>query len=754
MRKSIRLSVIASLLMGSGVALAAVMEGNSHSASLSATRIYTVPTDSSLYQLALQSGISVVELRKLNKGSLDRRDRLNTGESLLLPINSPLFPAEDTSGVIASDLPELGMGNAPLPKDGVSAAEMKTAGAAQFVGAQNWNTMTGEQVKSQAEGWAKNQAKNQVVAPVQREAQDFLGQFGKAQINIAVDDRGSLKGSGGSLFSPWYETDNVLAFSQVGIHGQDGRTIGNAGGGVRFEQGDWMWGYNAFIDQDISRSHTRGGMGAELWRDNLKLAANYYHPLSNWKDSKDFDDYLERPAKGFDVRAQGYLPAYPQLGASLVYEQYYGDEVALFGKDNLQKDPSAVTAGVDYTPVPLLTLKLNHKSGQNGQKEGKADLQLNYQIGTPLDKQLDPDRVAQARSLKGSRYDLVDRNYDIVLEYKEKDGVFDLDLSSVPGDLLEGDSYMMQPLVSSKYRITAVNWNGDVIPLSVMATAGTDNPQGWTIKLPAWDSAPEATNLYHLSVTLTDEKGRQVTSNTVEVAVGQQRQAKLEVENGASKPATGLESDAVQLVTYLTNHLGEAISDPALAPSWVMKDATTGATVKISENCASDADGKVQQCVSLKSDRIEERAGVNYHVRELVSTLPGRFIIATDLGSYGMTTPQEITFSASSTMPEVVRAEIQDPDGADILTAQTSPQIGVTYTVKLFNAANEDVTASFPPETLHWALDGNAGAAGCDVTLTDHDTGVTGYTFIPRLNGSSNSGVACGDQGFGLKVLY
>lgn len=175
MRKSIRLSVIASLLMGSGVALAAVMEGNSHSASLSATRIYTVPTDSSLYQLALQSGISVVELRKLNKGSLDRRDRLNTGESLLLPINSPLFPAEDTSGVIASDLPELGMGNAPLPKDGVSAAEMKTAGAAQFVGAQNWNTMTGEQVKSQAEGWAKNQAKNQVVAPVQREAQDFLG---------------------------------------------------------------------------------------------------------------------------------------------------------------------------------------------------------------------------------------------------------------------------------------------------------------------------------------------------------------------------------------------------------------------------------------------------------------------------------------------------------------------------------------------------------------------------------------------------
>lgn len=86
-----------------------------------------------------------------------------------------------------------------------------------------------------------------------------------------------------------------------------------------------------------------------MWTPSLRLATNYYHPLSNWKDSRDFDDYEERPAKGFDVRLQGYLPAYPHLGASLVYEQYYGDEVALFGKDHLQKDPSAVTVGLDYT---------------------------------------------------------------------------------------------------------------------------------------------------------------------------------------------------------------------------------------------------------------------------------------------------------------------------------------------------------------------------------------------------------------------
>ena len=75
------------------------------------------------------------------------------------------------------------------------------------------------------------------------------------------------------------------------------------------------------------------------------------------KKSPDVEDYQERPANGWDIRAEGYLPARPQLGASLMYEQYYGDEVGLFGKDKRQKDPHAITAEVNYTPVPLLTLE-------------------------------------------------------------------------------------------------------------------------------------------------------------------------------------------------------------------------------------------------------------------------------------------------------------------------------------------------------------------------------------------------------------
>ncbi|AHG19692.1 murein transglycosylase [Chania multitudinisentens RB-25] len=753
MIKPVRLSVIASLLAGSGLFPLGLLFASGLTEEAE-TRRYTVENRTRLYSLALQSGLTVAELRVLNKGALGQREVLEAGESLLLPAKSPLFPTVPRTGeALASNLPELGMGNTLVLE--TDPATMKLAGTAQTIGGQNWNGLSGDQVKNQAENWAKSQAKTQVIDPLQQQAQNLLGKFGKAQVNIAVDDKGDFSKSTLSLFTPWYENDAMVAFSQVGIHDQDSRTIGNVGTGLRWEQGRWLYGYNAFLDQDFSRSHSRLGLGAELWTDALRLAANYYHPLSGWKNSRDFDDYEERPAKGFDVRLQGYLPAYPHLGASAIYEQYYGDDVALFGKEHLQKDPRAVTLGVDYTPFPLATLKASHKEGQQGKSETKLDLQMNYQIGTPLSKQLDPSNVAAMRTLLGSRYDRVDRNYDIVLEYREKKGLLTLDLAAVPHTLLEGDVHVMQPLVKGKYRITGVTWHGDIAPLSLLATAGVDNPQGWQITLPTWDSAPAATNRYQLSLTLVDEKGHQATSNPVDIQVGQQRQGQLALESTGSAPASGQPEDAILLASHLKDHQGQPVNDPQLQVNWRVTEATSGANVSWAapgESCPVDAQGLPQPCLQMVRMQSEERNGITHYVTELVSTLPGSFLIRADLGSYGETTPQTITFNADGAR-WVDRAEIQDPQGQDLLSSGASPQVGVTYTVKLFNADNTDITATIPASELHWLLDG-ANTAGCAITLNDHDTGVTGYQFTPRTNGSSNSGVACGDQGFGLKVSW
>ncbi|VFS50763.1 hypothetical protein [Budvicia aquatica] len=161
MKKTMRLSAIAICLISSGFSTAVFTASGGAPSSTPTTRLYVVPADSSLYQLALQSGITVAELRTLNNGGLNRREAMKAGESLLLPADSPLLPIRDESGLYVNNLPELGMGNDPLPKadkDGrmpASAMEMKAAGMAQSVGGQDWNNMTGDQVQNQAESWQK-----------------------------------------------------------------------------------------------------------------------------------------------------------------------------------------------------------------------------------------------------------------------------------------------------------------------------------------------------------------------------------------------------------------------------------------------------------------------------------------------------------------------------------------------------------------------------------------------------------------------
>lgn len=678
----------------------------------------------------------------------------------IIPVQEVLASTHLGSDNLKNSLPELGgkgtqKGLENKAHISSNQLEAKTAGVAQSVARQDWNNMTSEQIKTQAEGWAKNKAKAELLDPVQQQARDFLGNFGKAQVNIAVDDRGSLKGSSGSLLTPWYDTESTLIFSQAGVRGQDDRTIGNVGAGVRFFEGDWMWGGNTFIDHDISRSHTRGGLGAEIWSPNVRFATNVYHPLSNWKDSKDFEDYLERPAKGFDVRAQGYLPSYPHLGASMVYEKYYGDEVALFGKDNLQKNPHALTVGLDYTPVPILTLKLSHKQGQDNKHDNKADLVLNYQLGTPIDKQLDPGEVAIARSLQGSRYDLVDRNYDIVLEYKEKAGLLEVDLAAVPALLLEGDKYLMQPLVKNKYGIVDVAWKGDALPLAIMPTSGALNPQGWQITLPQWQSSPDATNHYVLSIVLTDEKGRKKTSNSVDIFVGQQRHGLLGLLGSDTAPASGMPTDVIKLSVNLLDHHGNAVGDQ-LKPVWKIQDATTGADLPVvaaGTSCPVDAQNNSLPCIQTLKEWVDVRDGASYYVKELVSTLSGSFIVNADLGLYGTSNSQNISFTPSQNANAVASVQILDSAGIDLLSTNSPPQLGVTYTLKLMDANGTDITSSVPPDSVRWELDGK-NTSGCAVTLDSFDTGIRGYHFTPRNNTQSNSGVACGDQGFGLKVTY
>ncbi|MZO81341.1 hypothetical protein GQA36_10025 [Escherichia coli] len=437
--------------------------------------------------VAARFGITVDELRRLNQFRTFARgfDNVRQGDEIDVPlINSNSPEARNLKAM-------------QMERDGKD-PQMQVAEVAQQSGTLLARDMDSEQAASMARGWVASSASAQ--------ATDWLSRWGTARVSLGVDEDFSLKSSSFEFLHPWYETPDNLVFSQHTLHRTDDRTQTNHGIGWRYFTPSWMSGVNMFIDHDLTRYHTRTGMGVEYWRDYLKLSGNGYLRLSNWRSAPELDhDYEARPANGWDLRAEGWLPAWPQLGGKLVYEQYYGDEVALFGKDERQNDPHAITAGLSYTPVPLISFSAEQRQGKQGENDTRIGMELTLQPGHSLQKQLDPAEVAARRSLVGSRYDLVDRNNNIVLEYRKKELVR-LTLT----DPLKGKPGEVKSLVSSlqtKYALKGY----DIEAASLQSAGGKVAVSGKVIQVTIppyrFTAMPETDNTYPIAVTAEDSKG-------------------------------------------------------------------------------------------------------------------------------------------------------------------------------------------------------------------------------------------------------
>ncbi|EHJ5206634.1 inverse autotransporter beta domain-containing protein [Escherichia coli] len=336
-----------------------------------------------------------------------------------------------------------------------------------------------------------------------KEVVDWLQQYGNARIKLNVDDSFSLKDSSFDFLYPWLDTQDYVLFSQTSLHRTDDRNQTNIGLGIRhFTPDNAMLGANVFYDYDLSRSHSRAGFGVEYWRDYFRLGVNTYFGLSDWKNSRDIDDYLERPANGWDFSAEGWLPAYPQLGASIQFEKYYGKNVGLFGSDNLQENPYAVTGGISYTPVPLIKFSAQHKQGQSNVHDTTFGVEFNYRPGVSLAEQLSSDNVAVMREVQNRRYDFVERNNNIVLEYKKKHALKISLPESVQG---EGESIIPVTLTinNASGGIKSVQWNDSAFTAAGGKISG--NGTSWQITLPAYKS--EGVNSWNVGATVQDNRG-------------------------------------------------------------------------------------------------------------------------------------------------------------------------------------------------------------------------------------------------------
>lgn len=414
---------------------------------------------------------------------------------------------------------------------------------------------------------------------VSNEIQQWLGQFGTARVQLDADKNFSLKNSQFDLLVPLYDRDTNMVFTQGSLHRTDDRTQTNLGVGFRHFSATDMTGVSLFGDYDLSRYHARIGLGLEYWRDNLKLGANAYQRLTGWRDSPELTDYEARPANGWDVRIKAWVPSLPQLGGKLIYEQYYGDEVALFSTEKRQHNPHAITAGVSYTPVPLVTFSVDQRQGQSGENDTRFGVEMNYQLGVAWQRQINADAVAEMRSLAGSRYDLVERNNNIVLEYRKKEVISLYTVGLVTG--YTGDQKSLGVSVNSKYGLAYVDWS-----TPTLSAAGgrivQDSTGGYSVVLPAWRE--QGINTYTVSGVAVDTKGNRSASRETQVSV---LAPAVNVQNSSLTPSRSTlmaDGKSTQVLTLtIKDGQGNLLDIPPAAVtlnSGILKTATVSAPTR------------------------------------------------------------------------------------------------------------------------------------------------------------------------------
>ncbi|ORJ19444.1 hypothetical protein BS639_19935, partial [Rouxiella silvae] len=187
-------------------------------------------------------------------------------------------------------------------------------------------------------------------------------------------------------------------------------------------------GTNAFFDQDITRGHSRLGLGLEAWGERVRSSLNYYLPLSGWKQSNDTQfnsdplhyGLYERAARGWDINFEALL--FRPLSVKLTGFHWYGKEVDVLGtRSRVSADPYGLTLGFNWQPVSLLGFTLEDTLLTGQPNDLKVGMNFSWNFNESLQQQVDPERGKAMSALSLSRHDFVTRNNNIVLQYKREE---------------------------------------------------------------------------------------------------------------------------------------------------------------------------------------------------------------------------------------------------------------------------------------------------------------------------------------------
>ncbi|GHD55502.1 inverse autotransporter beta domain-containing protein [Jeongeupia chitinilytica] len=393
-----------------------------------------------------------------------------------------------------------GSGAAALPDIG--------NGITQNDGEKALATMTEQSLSAGQYGW-----RSTLLDRTGNGLESLLDQYGEARVDARIDDSGRLGGANADLLLPLGATGSRSRFAQFGVHNDNARTVSNAGVVQREHFGTWLGGYSAFVDQEIGGNTTRVGLGASGSTDYLRIAVNTYVPAGHWQDD---GERSERAAAGFDLNAQAHLPSYPQLGGSVKYERYRGDDITLPGSGTGRDNPSAVSASLQYTPVPLLRFGASYRRDDNDESDWQVQATMSYRLGVPLARQLrgsDPQP-----SLFRRRDDFVDRNGSVATESRTADApAFSASLSA--DSVAQEQTAVATLSIQCRHPVVSLSWLGDAAPLLVGGGTSTLLGRTGTLSARIRIALPADGRDYTLAARIVDSNG----NTTVTPAIRLQR---------------------------------------------------------------------------------------------------------------------------------------------------------------------------------------------------------------------------------------
>ena len=671
---------------------------------------YTLKTGETVADLSKSQDINLSTIWSLNKhlySSESEMMKAAPGQQIILPLkklpfeysalpllgSAPLVAAGGVAGhtnKLTKMSPDVTKSNMTDDKALNYAAQQAASLGSQLQS----RSLNGDYAKDTALGIAGNQASSQLQA--------WLQHYGTAEVNLQSGN--NFDGSSLDFLLPFYDSENMLAFGQVGARYIDSRFTANLGAGQRFFLPENMLGYNVFIDQDFSGDNTRLGIGGEYWRDYFKSSVNGYFRMSGWHESYNKKDYDERPANGFDIRFNGYLPSYPALGAKLMYEQYYGDNVALFNSDKLQSNPGAATVGVNYTPIPLVTMGIDYRHGTGNENDLLYSMQFRYQFDKPWSQQIEPQYVNELRTLSGSRYDLVQRNNNIILEYKKQD-ILSL---NIPHDIngTEHSTQKIQLIVKSKYGLDRIVWDDSALRSQggQIQHGGSQSAQDYQAILPAYVQG--GSNIYKVTARAYDRNGN--SSNNVQLTITVLPNGQVVDQVGVTDftaDKTSAKADGIEAITYTATvkKNGVAQANVPVTFSIVSGTATLGAN-------SARTDGNGKATVTLKS------------------ATPGQVVVSAKTAE--MTSPLNASAVIFVDQTKASITEIK----ADKTTAKANGSDAITYTVKVMKNNQPEVNHSVTFSTNFGNLGGNSQT---QIVQTDKD----GKATVKLTSGSEGSAV-------------